>query len=419
MIKIIHTADWHLGHSFFGHDRRAEHELFLAGLQRTVSDRGADLLLIAGDIFDTPNPSADSQRLYYSFLRDVTAANPALTVVVIAGNHDSGSRLEAPHPLLESFNIITRGTVKRTADGTPDYRRHIVPVTREGHTIAYVLAVPYLRNGDYPDTDSYGEGVRLFYHNLFDTLGATSLPVIAMGHMQTSGARLSEDDRSERTVIGGLECVPTDLFPPTVSYVALGHMHRSQQALGRADIRFSGSPLAMSFAEKGSVKSLCYVELAEEGERLSRHNEPHERVVTDSESIYIELTDTEHTAELVRISTDSDGVEDMLSQLRHFPEGTPDATSPFLEVRVSVTAPEPSLRYRIEEALKGRKVRLARIEAIEPHPTEGPTATLSDLRKVNPMGLALEIFEKRYGTAMPRQMQTLLSRVIDLAQQEQ
>lgn len=419
MIKIIHTADWHLGQSFFGYDRRAEHELFLAGLQRTISERGADLLLIAGDIFDTPNPSADSQHLYYSFLRDVTAANPSLSVVVIAGNHDSGARLEAPHPLLESFNIITRGTVRRTAEGIPDYRRHIVPVTRDGRTIAHVLAVPYLRNGDYPDCDSYGQGVRLFYRNLFDTLTDTSLPVIAMGHMQTSGARLSEDDRSERTVIGGLECVPADLFPPTVSYVALGHMHRAQQALGRADIRFSGSPLAMSFAEQGSAKSLCYVEIAEKGERLSGHSSPLGRVVTDSDSIYIELTDTGRTAELLRISADSDSIEEMLTQLREFPEGTTEDTTPFLEVRVSVNAPEPSLRYRIEEALKGRKVRLARIEAIEPQPDGETHHTLSDLRQVNPMGLALEIFEKRYGTAMPQQMQRLLSRVIDQAQQEQ
>ncbi len=227
MIKLIHTADWHLGQTFFGYDRIREHEIFLRDLRRVVCEREVDLLLISGDIFDTSNPSAEAMRLYYGFLRDITADNRDMQVIAIAGNHDSGARLEAPHPVLESINVITRGTIRRKEDGTPDYGRHAVPVTRDGRTVAYCLAVPYLRAGDYPEADTYSESIALFYKGVYDHVRTLdpegTIPVIAMGHMQTAGAALSEDDRNERSITGGLECVGSDMFDARTAYTALGH----------------------------------------------------------------------------------------------------------------------------------------------------------------------------------------------------
>lgn len=108
-MKILHTADWHLGQTFFTYDRREEHEAFLEWLREQIKQVEADVLLIAGDVFDTPNPSAASQQLFYRFLRRITEENRALQVVVIAGNHDSAARLEAPNPLLEDMRITIRG----------------------------------------------------------------------------------------------------------------------------------------------------------------------------------------------------------------------------------------------------------------------------------------------------------------------
>ena len=136
MIKLLHTADWHIGQTFFDYNRKAEHLHFLEWLRNQIRQQGVDVLLIAGDVFDTPNPSADSQKMFYKFLREITTDNSALQVVVIAGNHDSAARLEAPNPLLEEMNITIKGIVKRTADGLIDYQRLIVPLTKDGEVAA-------------------------------------------------------------------------------------------------------------------------------------------------------------------------------------------------------------------------------------------------------------------------------------------
>ena len=119
-MKIIHTADWHIGQTFFGYDRFQEHQYFLDWLTDQITTQQIDVLLISGDIFDVANPSAQAQRQFYRFLRRVTEQNPGLQIILIAGNHDSASRLETPIPLLEEMNIQIRGTVRKRADGTID-----------------------------------------------------------------------------------------------------------------------------------------------------------------------------------------------------------------------------------------------------------------------------------------------------------
>ena len=158
-MKILHTADWHLGQTFFTYDRREEHEAFLEWLREKVRHVEADVLLISGDVFDTPNPSAVSQQLFYRFLRQITEENRALQVVVIAGNNDSAARLEAPNPLLEDMRITIRGIIRRNAEGEIDLDRLIVPLGNAREPEAYCLAVPYLRQGDYPPAENYAQGV--------------------------------------------------------------------------------------------------------------------------------------------------------------------------------------------------------------------------------------------------------------------
>ena len=167
-MKVLHTADWHLGQTFYEYDRREEHFHFLEWLKQQIKQHEIDVLLIAGDVFDSPNPSAESQRVYYRFLREVTSENPSLQIVIIAGNHDSAARLEAPNPLLEDMNIIVRGTVRRNAEGDIDLQHLIVPLYTEGKVTAYCLAVPYLRQGDYPSAENYSKGVQQLYEQLFN-----------------------------------------------------------------------------------------------------------------------------------------------------------------------------------------------------------------------------------------------------------
>ena len=182
-MKILHTADWHLGQTFYEYDRREEHLHFLEWLKQQIRQHEIDVLLIAGDVFDSPNPSAESQRMYYRFLREVTSENPSLQIIIIAGNHDSAARLEAPNPLLEDMNVTVRGVVRRNAEGDIDLQHLIVPLYTEGEVTAYCLAVPYLRQGDYPSAENYSKGVQLLYEQLFNEVKEKGLPVIAMGHL--------------------------------------------------------------------------------------------------------------------------------------------------------------------------------------------------------------------------------------------
>ena len=142
-MKIIHTADWHIGQTFFGYDRFQEHQYFLDWLTDQITTQQIDVLLISGDIFDVANPSAQAQRQFYRFLRRVTEQNPGLQIILIAGNHDSASRLETPIPLLEEMNIQIRGTVRKRADGTIDTEELIIELKdRSGKRQGWCLAVP-------------------------------------------------------------------------------------------------------------------------------------------------------------------------------------------------------------------------------------------------------------------------------------
>ena len=209
MIRILHTADWHLGQTFFGYDRAGEHEVFLNWLAGEIREREIDALIIAGDVFDVSNPSAASQSLYYHFIYRVTAENPTLQIVIVAGNHDSAARLEAPLPLLQAMRTEVRGVVRKSDDGEIDYDHLTVELkNRDGEVELLCMAVPFLRQGDYPtvptEGNPYAEGVRELYTQLLQRLWKRrkeNQSILAIGHLQAIGSEIAEKDYSERTVI--------------------------------------------------------------------------------------------------------------------------------------------------------------------------------------------------------------------------
>lgn len=394
-MKLLHTADWHIGQTFYEYDRRNEHIHFLDWLKGRIKDLQADVLLIAGDIFDSPNPSAESQKLFYSFLKEATSENPTLKIIIIAGNHDSAARLEAPNPLLEEMNVTIRGIVRRTSEGKIDLDHLIIPFPEENKPEAYFLAVPYLRQGDYPQSENYVQGVKSMYEALYEQVKEKGKPVIAMGHLQATGSEISENDRSERTIIGGLECISPDSFDRRIAYTALGHLHRSQRVSKRENVRYSGAPLPMSFAEKNNKHGVVYVKIDREGTAIEQ----------------IEFTPP---AGLLSIPSSAQPLPDVLELIRKLPEGEINESSPFLEVKVLITEPEPSLRHQIEEELTGKSVRLARIEAVTRQKETAETViTLEKLQTISPVDMAERIFEFRYGGGqMPDAMKELLQEAI-------
>ena len=198
MFSILHTADWHLGQSFFGFDRDYEHQQFLQWLLKTLQTQRPDAMIVAGDIFDTINPSAIAQRRFYDFLAQVCQALPHLQIVITAGNHDSASRLESPSTLLESLRIKVVGTVVRDQEGQIDVSRFIVPLTdSQGGLQALVLAIPFLRPSDVPmlpnADDAYLDGIRELYRLTTEEAvrlreqWQADVPIVAMGHCHVMG----------------------------------------------------------------------------------------------------------------------------------------------------------------------------------------------------------------------------------------
>jgi exonuclease SbcD len=150
-MKILHTADWHIGQLFHEYDRVYEHQQFLNWLVQTLHEEQIDVLLVSGDVFDLSNPSAASVKMFYSFPNRAVRDNPDLQIIVTAGNHDSASRLESPKPLLESSNIHIIGLVEKKEDGSIDYEKLIIPLKdKAGINKAWCMAIPFLRMGDYP-----------------------------------------------------------------------------------------------------------------------------------------------------------------------------------------------------------------------------------------------------------------------------
>ena len=257
-MKLICTSDWHLGNLFHGNDRLPEHRHFLSWLLARIKEQHPDALLIAGDIFDNGNPSAAAQSAYYEFLADATETCPDMNVVIIAGNHDSACRLEAPRALLTRHKVEIRGNIHRSWVANEDggnwvinYDDLMIPINGGDGSQAIVLTVPYLRS-DVVQNANYSEGVNTILREL--TAKAREKyrdsPLIMIAHMYAKGADIAKSDASEKIVIGGQEEVNMQGWDEHPDYFACGHIHKRQHIWNTDWAHYSGSVLPMSFAEK-------------------------------------------------------------------------------------------------------------------------------------------------------------------------
>ena len=400
MIRILHTADWHLGQTFFGYDRAAEHEAFLSWLSGEIHKQEIDALIIAGDVFDVSNPSAAAQSMYYRFIYRVTVENPNLQIVIVAGNHDSAARLEAPLPLLQAMRTEVRGVVRKLEGGAIDYDHLCVELkNRTGEVELLCMAVPFLRQGDYPAVrtggNQYADGVRELYTQLLQRLSKrkkANQSILAIGHLQATGSEIAEKDYSERTVIGGLECVSPDAFPEQIAYTALGHIHKAQRVSGRENVRYAGSPVPMSFAEKHYHHGVVMV------------------TFDKGCAVDIKRIECPKSVPLVSVPNGEPALpEAVLEALRKLP--TAEDTAPYLEVKVLLEEPEPMLRQEIEAALVDKNYRLARIVSTYRSDVENEEKEETDwkkgLQEMSPLQIAQSAFEKTYRTEMPEELTEL------------
>ena len=398
-MRLLHTSDWHLGQTLHNFDRSYEHACFLDWLVETLAAESIDVLLIAGDIFDNANPSAAAHRQLYRFLQQAKAKVPHLQVVVIAGNHDSPGRLEAPTPLLEAHGTIVVGNVGRTPDGAIDLERLLVPLRdRAGKVAAWCLAIPFLRPSDVPRAaldegetalDPYLHGTTLLYRQAFALAQSRCTggeAIVAMGHCHMVDGQSSQDSE-RRIVIGGTEALPASMFDPQVAYVALGHLHLAQKVGGHEHRRYCGSPLPLSFSEVGYQHQVLRIDL--DGAQVG--------AVTP---LYVP-----RAVQLLRVPAQPAPLGEVLAALQALE--LPDAplhAQPYLEVRVLLDGPEPGLRAQVEAALAGKPVRLAKIEPTRRHAgTEQPEQALSldQLAQLQPDDIFRRLWAQRYGDEAP------------------
>jgi len=261
-LKILHTSDWHLGQSFMGKSREEEHQAFLTWLLELIEKEDISVLIVAGDIFDTGTPPNYALELYYNFLTKLSQSS-CENIIITAGNHDSIATLKAPKQLLKALNIhlITSGDADE---------EEIVSIYEQDRLVGVVCAVPFLRDyvvrksldaqsmSDKENALTHGikEHYNCVYKEALRVAGAKNVPLIATGHLTTVGSKTSESERE--IYIGGTLDIGSDFLSEKFDYVALGHLHINQK-VGSNHVRYSGSPIPLSFSEASSQKKVNIV----------------------------------------------------------------------------------------------------------------------------------------------------------------
>ncbi len=348
-MKILHTSDWHLGRTLYGRKRYAEFAAFLDWLSQILIDQEIDLLLVAGDIFDSPTPSNQAQTLYYQFLCRV-AASGCQHIVIIAGNHDSPSFLNAPKALLKTLNVHVIGA----ATDNPDDEVLVLPETKNAQVI--VCAVPYLRDKDIRSLTpgetideknrKLAEGLQNHYREIVAraekmraeiTASGKSVPILAMGHLFASGGKTVDGDGVRELYVGSLAHIGTNAFPTAIDYLALGHLHVPQTVGGHPHIRYSGSPIAMGFGEATQQKSVVIFRF--------KNNKPS-----------IALLPVPVFQPLARIRG---SLENILAQLDTLKA---EQSATWLEIDYTGNQIIPNLREKLDDAIAGSALEILRIK---------------------------------------------------------
>ena len=356
------------------------------------------------------NPPLKAQERLYDFIISAHEQNPDLTIVMIAGNHDSGSRIELPAPLMRRLHTHALGRVLWLDDGQLDAERLLIPLPNaKGKVAAWCLALPFLRPAEVTGAhlgDDYLHGIGQVHEWLIAAANAKrkkGQALIAISHAHMAGGSVSED--SERSlIIGNAEALPAKLFDKSVGYVALGHLHKPQKVNGEERIRYSGSPIPLSFSEIGYKHQILDVTF--QGERLVSV-EP----LLIPRSVNLQRLEAAPLADILKQLAELPDIDLLAETQRH----------PWLEVRVRLDEPQPDLRQQIETALQGKAVRLVRIAA-EYAGKRGSDDTddqhLIELDQLTPQELFSRAWQDSYGSEVDEQTLKDFAVLLQEVQQE-
>lgn len=351
-VRFFHTSDWHLGQFFYNHSRQYEHEQFLTWLVDQIKLKQPHALLIAGDIFDVINPASSAQKQLYQFLADVHAVAPHMQTLMIAGNHDSGYRIEQVEPLLSKYNAKAVGVIHKNTEGQLNLNRLLIPIYDEQQQIvAWCLSLPFLRPAEITGINEQTSDSKAAIAHLHQQLIAAAKQrktndqaLILMSHAHMQGAETSDSERP--IIIGNEEALSTALFDEVIDYVALGHLHKPQK-VGQDHIRYSGSPIPLSFSEVNYKHQVLEITIDPQ--------------LTSPERVQLEVLPIPRSIALHRIRGE---MHEVLQQLSNLATGEIENIDQreYVDIEYhSLTPPPPNLRQQFEQALPENRYRLVRI----------------------------------------------------------
>lgn len=347
--RVLHTADWHLGKMLGDVDRAGEHSVVLDALFQMVQEHRVDVLLVAGDVFDSAHPPQSAVRLYFDFLTRIYR-HTQCQVVITAGNHDSPAQIDAPRQALHALRVHVVGALPDEVSAC------VLPLPSAEAPQVVIAAIPFLRDRDLR-TGQIGQsaeeiqsalrdGLRRVYQRVAEATESwqsQAVPVIAMGHLTVLGASTSDSERDIH--VGGLGSVGVDVFPAGFSYVALGHLHRPQSVGGADHVRYAGSPLALSFSECADSKEARLLDFA--GGAVVHNVGVALPVPRALSQITLPYTEVE-------------------AALKNY-EPPASAMEPWLEVIIQNAPPDPSLMDRVRVLLGTKRCKVLRVIAEREH----------------------------------------------------
>ena len=395
-MKVLHTSDWHLGKRLEQCERTDEHQHFLDWLLDIICRRQIEVLLVAGDVFDSSTPSNVALKQYYDFLWALRATG-CREVVIVGGNHDSVTTLNAPQALLRHFNVHVVGGVPT------DFTEQIISIKNTaGEVILVVCAVPFLRDKDvrltvpgetHPEREArLKSGICDHYRRLAAHVApykAQRIPVIATGHLFAAGGSASDSEKEIH--VGNLGQICGDQFPAEFDYLALGHLHRPQSVNNKPHIRYSGSPIPLSFSEANDTKLVLILEVADG-------------------QIQPEEVQIPCCRKLIRLKGDLDAVKNHLTSQ---PDGGQKYPA-WVEVQVETDRFIPDLAVQLAQITQ-HLPHLERIftRQIRRLPIAAPDGASFDQLVSLPELAPQEVFRKKCAAAFPEDDHTELLRTFD------
>lgn len=394
-MKILHTSDWHLGHTIYDYDRSEEQKKMLDQIADIVKEEQPDIFILAGDVYDNSQPSASVQKMFADGLSAIHNANPMMHIIVTAGNHDSGAKHEVYRTPWNALNVTMIGLLDKN-----NIDSHIIELPGK----AYIAAIPYAYERSIPDG---------FFQSVLDRIemrNSANLPVVMTAHLTVSGCDFAGHDNASDKIVGGISSYGVKEFGDKYDYLALGHIHKPQFIhSGKHNIRYSGSPLAVSFDENYThPHSISIIELEKHGDKpevRTRDIHNSKPLVTLPAKGYTDkgykdeghtakgYTDEDYTAKSDTDEgyTDFDSAKELLRKF-------PDDREAYIRLNVLIDKPlPPDAKSEAVKIAEGKKCRFCCINAkwektgqVEPH-----TLTVQEFKQEDPIDIARRYIESK------------------------